>query len=90
MEYGKLFFCGFNDFNDEIIEIVEKYKPTGILIYPGLLSKEYLFLDFLNFLSKKGKFLVSSDHEGGQLEVLKYVPSCPGNLALGRGSESNT
>ncbi|PLV58296.1 glycoside hydrolase family 3 N-terminal domain-containing protein [Thermotoga sp. KOL6] len=90
MDYGKLFFCGFDDFNDEVVEIIEKYSPAGILIYPGLLSKEYLFLDFLNFLSKKGKFLVSSDHEGGQLEVLKYIPSSPGNLSLGRVDSSYT
>ncbi|PLV57045.1 glycoside hydrolase family 3 N-terminal domain-containing protein [Thermotoga sp. SG1] len=84
MDLGKLFFCGFDDFNEEAKEIIRKYRPAGILIYPGLLSREYLFFDFMNFLSKEGKFIMSSDHEGGQLEVLKYVPSFPGNLAAGK------
>lgn len=47
-------------------------------------------MDFMSFLSKEGDFLVSSDHEGGQLEVLKYVPSSPGNLAFGKNSPDVT
>lgn len=84
VDLGKLFFCGFDDFNEEAREVIQKYRPAGVLIYPGVLSKEYLFLDFMNFLSRNGRFIVSSDHEGGQLEVLKYVPSFPGNLAAGK------
>ena len=90
VDLGKLFFCGFNDFNEEVKEIIRKYRPAGILIYPGVLSKEYLLMDFMSFLSKEGDFLISSDHEGGQLEVLKYVPSSPGNLAFGKNSPDVT
>jgi len=87
---GKVFFCGFNKFDDETRYLIEKYKPGGILIYPGILSDEVSLVEFFYFLSQKGDFLISSDHEGGQLETIPYVPSSVGNMALGFSDPSFT
>jgi len=87
---GRVFFCGFNKFDDETKYLIERYRPGGILIYPGILSDEVSLVEFFDFLSQKGDFLISSDHEGGQLETIPYIPSSIGNMAFGFSDPSFT
>ena len=87
---GKVFFCGFNKFDASTRYLIEKYEPGGVLLYPGILQDEVSLFEFFHFLSQKGYFLISTDHEGGQLETIPYVPSSIGNMALGFSDPSFT
>ncbi|MCD6449831.1 MAG: glycoside hydrolase family 3 protein [Thermotogaceae bacterium] len=80
---GKVFFVGLNKFDDETKVMIEKYMPGGVLLKPGVLSDYTLTVAAFKFLNETGKFLISSDHEGGQMETIPYIPSSPGNLSFG-------
>ena len=82
-DLGKVFFVGLNNFDDETKMMIEKYMPGGILLKPGILSDYTLTVAAFKFLYDTGKFLISSDHEGGQMETIPYIPSSLGNLSFG-------
>nr|WP_129408624.1 ROK family protein [Marinitoga lauensis] len=86
MKFGKLFFLGFPDgLDDEALEIISKYKPAGIILYPdNMKSLEELQISMDKLYSLDLPLLISSDHEGGQLETVPGILSFSGNYAMGR------
>ncbi|WGS63947.1 glycoside hydrolase family 3 N-terminal domain-containing protein [Marinitoga aeolica] len=86
MNFGKLFFLGFPDgFDDEALEIIRKYKPAGVILYPGnMKSVEELQISMDKLYNLDIPLLISSDHEGGQLETVPGILSSSGNYAMGK------
>ncbi|AEX85433.1 beta-glucosidase-like glycosyl hydrolase [Marinitoga piezophila KA3] len=86
MNYGKLFFLGFPDgLDDEAIEIIKEYKPAGVILYPGnMRSIEELQISMDKLYSLDFPLLITSDHEGGQLETVPGILSSPGNYSIGK------
>ncbi|KLO21934.1 hypothetical protein X275_07685 [Marinitoga sp. 1197] len=90
-KYGKLFFLGFpGGIDDEALNIILKYKPAGIILYPGNMNSiEELQISMDKLYSLNIPLLISSDHEGGQLETVPGILSSPGNYAIGKTNEPN-
>ena len=88
MDYSRLFFCGISKIDDETKTLLAQNNLGGVILYPSI-SKNYPeLIDFFDFITKQSKkILISSDHEGGQLETIPFVPPFPGNMALGRTKE---
>ncbi|WP_129408600.1 glycoside hydrolase family 3 N-terminal domain-containing protein [Marinitoga lauensis] len=85
MKFGKLFFLGFPDgLDDEALEIISKYKPAGIILYPDNMKSLELQISMDKLYSLDLPLLISSDHEGGQLETVPGILSFSGNYAMGR------
>lgn len=82
-DIGRVFFVGFNEFNETVMETVREFKPGGILMMPGVLDDYVSTVEFFHFLEREGEYLISSDHEGGQMETIPYIPPSLGNLAFG-------
>ncbi len=87
MNYGRFFVVAVYDSSEETLKILKEGNPFAILLRPKLLSDEVEFINFMNFVNEMrnfGKnFLVVTDHEGGQLEVVPAVPQSPGNGLFG-------
>ncbi|KAF2956136.1 glycoside hydrolase family 3 protein [Marinitoga sp. 38H-ov] len=84
--YGKLFFLGFPDgLDDEALNIIKDYEPAGVILYPdNMKSIEELQISMDKLYSLNIPLLISSDHEGGQLETVPGILSSPGNYAIGK------
>ncbi|HOJ89059.1 MAG TPA: glycoside hydrolase family 3 N-terminal domain-containing protein [Pseudothermotoga sp.] len=67
--------------------MVEQYNVGGVILYSSVFKDP---ADFLWLMSKlRGrKILLSTDHEGGQIEIIPYIFPSPGNLLLGRTDEN--
>ncbi len=95
MEKGELFFVGFPDGIDkEAIDLIKKYRPGGIMLYPTNMEDMdmlQIHMEILYDLMKKEglKFFISSDHEGGQLETVPGIMPSPGNTSFGKSTKSN-
>ncbi len=88
-KYEKLFFCGIGKWDEETKRFLKENDIGGIILYPSLIEDYPSLVKFFAFIRREGKrLLISSDHEGGQLETVPFVPPFPGNLSLGR-SETN-
>ncbi|ABR30553.1 glycoside hydrolase family 3 [Thermosipho melanesiensis] len=85
-DFGNLLFIGFQQSLNT--EIIKKYNPTGVILYPKNMEDVYLLqiiMEKLYTLMDHGyRFLISSDHEGGQLETIPNIFPSPGNLAIGK------
>ncbi len=92
-ELGKLFFCGFRYFENDTYDLIRKYCPAGLLIYPGDMRSSYELINVfekISLLQNEGmRFMISSDHEGGQLETIPLVPTAPGNFVFGNNGNPN-
>ena len=86
---GKVFFVGISEWNDDVEKMIEEYDLGGILLSPRVLGDPVQFYRAMDFLSGRD-ILVSSDHEGGQMETVPYIPPLPGNMVLGRADPSET
>ncbi len=82
MEIGRIFFAGLSDSSEETLEILKEFKPGGVILYPSVLHDEVSLYEILEFLAGERVF-ITTDHEGGQMETIPYIPSFPGNMALG-------
>jgi len=91
-DLGKLFFCGFNYFDENTYNLIRKYSPAGLLVYPGDMNNSYELINVFERISElqnEGmEFLVCSDHEGGQLETIPLVPTTPGNFVYGNNGNN--
>lgn len=84
-KYERLFFCGINDLNDELREMIRENNWGGLILYPNVIQDTYKLTEFFNIIESNGKkCLISSDHEGGQIETIPFIPPFPGNMALGK------
>lgn len=79
--YEKVFFCGVSNSDD--LKVVLNYDIGGVLLYPSVFEDPSEFAEIMCNLEGK-KLLVSTDHEGGQLEILPFIPQSPGNLLFGQ------
>ncbi len=77
----KFFFCGVSNLRQ--FEEILNLEPGGILLYPDIFQDQSVFLEVISHL-KNSKLLLSTDHEGGQLEVIPFIPQSPGNLLFGK------
>ncbi len=80
---GRLFFVRVEDASERTLEILRRRKPYGILLSPEVLSKPEELYRLLHLVDDMGGALMVTDHEGGQLETIPYIPPSPGNLAFG-------
>ncbi len=84
-ELEKLFFCGVSTLKE--FEFLSDKNVGGVLLYPKVFEDPSQFMEVIYRLQKK-QILLSTDHEGGQLEIIPFVPPSPGNLLFGRTQPS--
>ncbi|KAF2957818.1 hypothetical protein AS159_05280 [Thermotoga sp. Ku-13t] len=80
-EFEKVFFCGVS--NLEECEYLMNRNVGGVLLYPEIFEDPSEFLEAIHRIHGKN-VLLSTDHEGGQMEIIPFVPPSPGNLLFGR------
>ncbi|HEY8543124.1 MAG TPA: glycoside hydrolase family 3 N-terminal domain-containing protein, partial [Pseudothermotoga sp.] len=77
----RLFFCGVSSL-EEYQYLIGK-DVGGILLYPKIFEDPSEFFEMIYRVEGRN-ILLSTDHEGGQIEVIPFVPPSPGNLLFGR------
>lgn len=80
-EHEKLFFCGVSNL-EEYNYLINK-DIGGVLLYPKIFEDPSEFFEII-YRTEGKNILLSTDHEGGQIEVIPFVPPSPGNLLFGR------
>ncbi len=86
LKVEQFLFCGVSNL-DELRRIASE-GPGGILLYPGIFQDPSVFLEAVSVLNGC-KTLLSTDHEGGQLEIVPFIPPSPGNLLLGKSAPNS-
>jgi len=87
-DLGKLFLLTFPGIiKQKHIDLIKKIQPAGVLLRPdnmNTMSQLQINMEQLYEIIDDGtKLLITSDHEGGQLETVPGILPGPGNRAIG-------
>ncbi|MFO7882825.1 MAG: glycoside hydrolase family 3 N-terminal domain-containing protein [Kosmotogaceae bacterium] len=93
-DLGKLFLLAFPGIiKQRHIELIRKIQPAGVLLRPDnmrTVSDLQINIERLHeIIDEDIKLLITSDHEGGQLETVPGIPPSPGNKAIGISNKLN-